>query len=120
MAASGLSENVDNDGAVKIMKYAKEILLIIDEFNKTSPVKLQIRIGINTGPVVAGVIGKTKFIFDICGDTVNVASRMESTGRPHQIHVSEQTYLELKKNFIFKENLDIDVKGKGLMHTYFI
>lgn len=120
MAASGLSENVDNDGAVKIMKYAKEILLIIDEFNKTSPVKLQIRIGINTGPVVAGVIGKTKFIFDIWGDTVNVASRMESTGRPHQIHVSEQTYLELKKNFIFKENLDIDVKGKGLMHTYFI
>lgn len=65
-------------------------------------------------------IGKTKFIFDIWGDTVNVASRMESTGRPHQIHVSEQTYLELKEKFIFKEELDIDVKGKGFMHTYFI
>lgn len=120
MAASGLCENSDNDGAKKIMKYAKEILLIIDKFNKTSPIKIQIRIGINTGPVVAGVIGKSKFIFDIWGDTVNVASRMESTGRPQQIHVSEQTYIELKKNFIFKESLDVDVKGKGLMHTYFI
>lgn len=120
MAASGLCENSDNDGAKKIMKYAKEILLIIDKFNKTSPIKIQIRIGINTGPVVAGVIGKSKFIFDIWGDTVNVASRMESSGRPQQIHVSEQTYIELKKNFIFKESLDVDVKGKGLMHTYFI
>ena len=120
MAASGLCENSDNDGAKRIMKYAKEILLIIDKFNKTSPIKIQIRIGINTGPVVAGVIGKSKFIFDIWGDTVNVASRMESSGRPQQIHVSEQTYIELKKNFIFKESLDVDVKGKGLMHTYFI
>lgn len=120
MAACGLSQNSDNDGAIRIVQYAKEILSIIDEVNKTSPVKLQIRIGINTGSVVAGVIGKTKFIFDIWGDTVNVASRMESTGRPHQIHVSEQTYLELKEKFIFKEELDIDVKGKGFMHTYFI
>lgn len=67
------------------------------------------------------IVGLTKMSSEMqADDTVNVASRMESTGRPHQIHVSEQTYLELKKNFIFKENLDIDVKGKGLMHTYFI
>ena len=78
------------------------------------------RIGINTGSVVAGVIGKTKFIYDIWGDSVNVASRMESTGIAGKIHVSERIYLLTKDNFSYSEPVTVEVKGKGLMKTYFL
>ena len=81
---------------------------------------LQIRVGINSGPLVAGVIGKTKFIYDIWGDTVNVASRMESTGVPMKIHVTEITKAQTSNLFQYSENTEIDVKGKGMMKTYFL
>ncbi|MDY6806319.1 MAG: adenylate/guanylate cyclase domain-containing protein [Cyanobacteriota bacterium] len=82
--------------------------------------KMQIRIGINTGPVIAGVIGIKKFIYDLWGDTVNVASRMESSGKPGQIQVSAATYDLLKDKFLFESRGEIDVKGKGRMITYWL
>ena len=120
MAAAGLTKDYDNGGAVKMIDFARGLLDDINSFNKDSAVKIQIRLGINTGNLVAGVIGKTKFIYDIWGDTVNVASRMESTGEPMKIHVSEETYEQTKEKFAYGNSIDIEVKGKGKMKTYFL
>ena len=81
---------------------------------------LQVRIGINSGPVVAGVIGKNKFIYDVWGDTVNTASRMESHGTEGSIHVTEETYRRVEADFAFEPRGEIEIKGKGKMRTYFL
>ena len=81
---------------------------------------LQLRVGISSGPVVAGVIGRTKFQYDIWGDTVNTASRMESHGVPGRIQVSESTRLLIEDAYICESRGVIDVKGKGPMPTYLV
>ena len=120
MAASGLTENEFNDGALKMIRFARELMSDVARFNESSPVQVQIRCGINSGPLVAGVIGKTKFIYDIWGDTVNVASRMESTGIPMKIHVTETTHAQTAASVSYSESTEVEVKGKGLMKTYFV
>ncbi|MCR4741267.1 MAG: hypothetical protein K5866_00130 [Treponema sp.] len=120
MAACGLSDQNDPQTAAQMLRFAKGLIQDVEEFNLTSPVKVCIRIGINSGNLVAGVIGKSKFIYDIWGDTVNVASRMESTGLSMKIHVTEETYSMTKDLFNYSEGIDVEVKGKGKMKTYFI
>ncbi len=120
MAATGFNEDANNDGAVRMVRFAQGLMQDVVKFNQTSPVKVQIRLGINSGNLVAGVIGKSKFIYDIWGDTVNVASRMESTGESMRIHVTENTYLQTKNVFTYSEGIDVEVKGKGKMKTYFL
>jgi adenylate cyclase len=78
------------------------------------------RIGIASGPVVAGVIGTRKFFYDVWGDAVNTASRMESTGAPGTIQVAEETYELLSDDFVFEERGLVDVRGKGPMRTWFL
>jgi class 3 adenylate cyclase len=82
--------------------------------------ELQLRIGIDTGPVVAGVIGRAKFIYDLWGDTVNTASRMESHAPPGTIQVTERTFERLQENYEFRRREMINVKGKGPMATYLL
>ncbi|WP_409241641.1 adenylate/guanylate cyclase domain-containing protein [Bradyrhizobium sp. CB1015] len=79
-----------------------------------------VRIGVATGPVVAGVVGTRKFFYDVWGDAVNVASRMESTGIPGQIQVTDKAYEGLKDDFSFERRGPIDIKGKGEMQTWFL
>ena len=75
---------------------------------------------INSGHVVAGVIGLKKFVYDVWGDAVNTASRMESHGIPGKIQVSQFTYLYLKEGYIFEDRGSIEIKGKGKMQTYLL
>ncbi len=120
MAAIGLTENEDTTGAAKMIEFAKGLLCDVESLNAQYKTNLQIRVGINTGELVAGVIGKSKFIYDIWGDTVNVASRMESTGEPMKIHVSETTHAQTKNAVSYSASIDVEVKGKGLMKTYYV
>src|SRR6185295_627037 len=79
-----------------------------------------LRIGMASGPVVAGVVGTRKFFYDVWGDAVNVASRMESTGEPGKIQVTTETRDQLTDRFDLEERGVIDVKGKGQMRTWFL
>jgi len=81
---------------------------------------LKLRIGINSGPVVAGVIGKSKYIYDLWGDTVNLASRMESGGMPDTIQVTRSVYEKLKDEFVFESRGTIEVKGKGGVEAWLL
>jgi len=83
-------------------------------------VSMKMRIGINSGPVVAGVIGKSKYIYDLWGDTVNLASRMESGGLPDSIQVTRPVYETLKDIFSFEPRGTIEVKGKGNVEAWLL
>jgi len=99
---------------------ALEMQEAIEQFNHQSQEQFKIRIGINTGPVVAGVIGTKKFSYDLWGDAVNTASRMESHGLPGKIQVSQSTYEKLQGKYQFQERGKIPIKGKGPLKTYFL
>ena len=121
MAASGLFGNEPAEkNALSLIKFARGMLQDIEDFNASSDVKLFMRIGINSGSLIAGVIGKTKFIYDIWGDTVNVASRMESSGETSKIHVSELTMNLTKDAIDYSEPVEMEIKGKGVMKTFFL
>lgn len=119
MVVGGLPIPRDNN-AEAIAEIALDMLTEIARFNLEKNLNLSIRIGINTGPVVAGVIGTKKFIYDLWGDAVNTASRMESHGIPNTIQVTEATYYLLRDKYLFKERGKILIKGKGEMNTYLL
>ena len=99
---------------------ASAALEILAEFPRLTNNRLQLRIGIHTGPVVAGVIGRNKFIYDLWGDTVNIASRMQSHGRAGSIQVSARTYEYLRDTFELAPRGAIEVKGKGAMQVFLL
>ncbi|NEP84278.1 MAG: adenylate/guanylate cyclase domain-containing protein, partial [Okeania sp. SIO3B3] len=103
-----------------IAEMALDMQRTILELNDVSIEKFDIRIGINSGPVIAGVIGSTKFTYDLWGDAVNTASRMETHGTPGRIQISETTYELLKDKYICEPRGEINIKGKGTMMTYFL
>ncbi len=107
----------------KMIRAATEIAEFVEEVKQSgddSIVHFDIRIGINTGPVVAGVVGTKKFAYDIWGDTVNVAARMESNSEPGRVNISEYTYELVRDEFNCKYREKIDVKNKGMMKMYFV
>lgn len=119
MVAAGLP-TPRPDHADAIADMALEMQIAVDRFQTQHNENLQIRIGINTGVAIAGVIGKKKFIYDLWGDAVNIASRMESSGQPGSIQVTAATYECLKNRYVFVERGMINVKGKGEMMTYWL
>lgn len=119
MVVGGLPTRRD-DHAEAIAEMALDMQAAIAQFRDQTGKEFNIRIGINTGPVVAGVIGLKKFSYDLWGDTVNIASRMESHGIPGQIQVTGATYERLQDKYLFQERGVILVKGKGEMKTYFL
>ncbi len=119
MVVSGLPEPRD-DHAQAIADMALDMQRAIATFNNKTGQNFRIRIGIATGPVIAGVIGIKKFIYDLWGDTVNIASRMESHGIPGAIQVTRETYQFLKDEYLFQERGKVFIKGKGEMTTYLL
>lgn len=119
MLVGGLP-NPRDDHAHAVADTALEMVQALERINKNRDIDLAMRIGIHSGPVVAGVIGKIKFTYDIWGDTVNVASRMESSGLPGKIHISEQTMAELNSQFNLEERGMVECKGLGQVKTFFV
>uniref|UniRef100_A0A9J7X4D5 adenylate cyclase n=2 Tax=Cyprinus carpio TaxID=7962 RepID=A0A9J7X4D5_CYPCA len=103
-----------------LFDFALEMMRVVDDFNKNMlGFKFKLRIGFNHGPLTAGVIGTTKLLYDIWGDTVNIASRMDSTGVECRIQVSEESHCVLSRmNYAFDYRGTVNVKGKGQMRTY--
>lgn len=108
------------DHAEAVASMAIDMQKAMMKFSQQRDSPISIRIGINTGPVVAGVIGTKKFIYDLWGDTVNVASRMESQGLAGQIQVTAAAYDRLRHRFILEKRGELDIKGKGMMTTYLL
>ena len=119
MVAGGLPEPRPGHAAA-VAGMALRMLDIVRAASRSVGHELQVRIGIHTGAVVAGIIGTHKFIYDVWGDTVNTASRMETHGMPGRIHVSAATRLALGDQFLLEPRGLLEIKGKGAMETYFL
>ena len=123
MAAGGLPvENNSNpldtvNAAIEIQSFMRHLKIQRDKENKTC---FELRIGIHTGPVVAGIVGIKKFAYDIWGDTVNVASRMENSGEVGRVNISGTTYQFVKDKFDCEYRGKIEAKNKGMIDMYFV
>jgi class 3 adenylate cyclase len=119
MAVCGMPVQVP-DHAERMVRMAIRMVHITREHAMEHHVEMKLRVGINSGPVVAGVIGKSKYIYDLWGDTVNLASRMESGGMPDTIQVTRSVYEKLKGEFVFEPRGAIEVKGKGGVEAWLL
>jgi class 3 adenylate cyclase len=119
MVAGGIPNHAD-DHAIQVVKMALGMYEDLEAFNAEHSMELGMRVGINSGPVVAGVIGHSKFSYDLWGNTVNTASRMESTSVPGKIQVSPSTHAQIRDHFKTQERELIECKGLGQVMTYFV
>ena len=119
--AMSVPSGLDHDGHLRnLAEFALEALSVVEGMRYPDGKGVRIRIGMHAGPGVAGVIGQEKFAYDVWGDAVNVASRMESSGEPGRIHVTREVHTRLQDAFLFEERGEIEVKGMGPMQTYFL
>jgi adenylate cyclase len=119
MAVCGLPE-VCEDHSERVLQLAQRLIRIAREFSAERGTSLHLRIGVNAGPVVAGIIGRRKFIYDLWGDTVNVASRMESHGVADAIQVTRPVFERLHDRYSFEARGSIEVKGKGQVEAWLL
>ena len=127
MAASGLNPNIREENHHKyqhlreLMDFAYSLQNSVEDFNQSLiEFDLVLRIGFNYGDITSGVIGTTKLYYDIWGDAVNVASRMDSTGEHHKVQVTEQCMHILSEWYTFRHRGSIFVKGKNNLETYYL
>lgn len=118
MAAAGLETGSQIHFADAVAQMALEMQDRVADYRARTGEQINIRIGIGTGPVVAGVIGKKKFIYDMWGDTVNVAFRMANDASPNAVHVDLITYRRLHNRFAFDQAHEVEIKGKGRMQVF--
>jgi class 3 adenylate cyclase len=119
MAVCGLPVPVP-DHTQRMVRMAIRMVYITREYALEHRVSMRLRIGVNCGPVVAGVIGKSKYIYDLWGDTVNLASRMEAVGVPDSIQVTRAVYEKLKDEYVFESRGSVEVKGKGKVEAWLL
>ena len=119
MAACGLEEEITNHAA-NCIRAAQKMLSFLEERNKRCKIKWRMRVGIHSGTIVAGVVGKKKFAYDLFGDTINTASRIESAGEAGRINISSSTYELVKNDFSCLSRGKIFAKGKGELEMYFV
>ena len=119
MAAAGLPKPCA-DHAQRCVRAGLRMLDYLEQRNRTSAFKWSLRVGVHSGPVVTGVVGKRKYAFDVWGDTVNVASRMESAGEAGRVNVSAYTYDLIRTEFECEYRGKVDAKGKGQIDMYFV
>jgi class 3 adenylate cyclase len=119
MAACGLEKKMTNH-AVNCIRAAQMMLSYLEERNKSHEIRWRMRVGIHTGTAVAGVVGKKKFAYDLFGDTINTASRIESSGEVGKINISSSTYKLVKNDFACLSRGKIHAKGKGELEMYFV
>ena len=118
MVVAGLTSEKKEHAAI-LFEFGKELIKIASSYSDHKGEPITLRVGINSGPAVSGVIGKSKFSFDIWGDTINTAARLESYGSPGRIHMSTQTFKLINKK-IKHEKRNIEIKGKGLIESILI
>jgi class 3 adenylate cyclase len=119
MIASGLPERYETN-CEEMLKFLIRTEQIVADFNESHNTKLQLRIGVNSGPVVAGIIGKKKFIYDLWGSTVNFAARMESSGIPERIQVSQAVYDLMKEKYKFECRSPLEIKSFGVCPCFLL
>ncbi len=119
MAAAGIPDYYENNHE-EMVRFAFAVLKLLSEFNAKNKTSIQVRIGLNTGPAVAGIIGKKKFVYDLWGEAVNLASRMESFGTPNRINVSPYLAKKLSLRHKMEKQPVRMIKGFGEMETYLL
>ena len=119
MIAGGIP-NPSKDHLEKMAEMALRVVKVVETYQKNEWPELKVRIGIHTGPLIGGVIGKNKFTYDLWGDTVNIASRMESHGVEGKIQISEEVYERLRDKYEIEYRGVIEIKGKGAMRVHIL
>jgi adenylate cyclase len=119
MAASGIPER-DPDHAARLARMALDMQVLMERIRASRQLDINIRVGMASGPVMAGVIGRNKFNYDVWGDTVNLAARLESLSQPGRILVCSQCFAALDGAFLLESRGMVEVKGVGLQEAWFL